>query len=69
MKQGIGFTGALTILFIALKLIGHITWSWLWVLAPLWIPWAIVVVILLATAGVFLMVRLVKFLGKNPVDE
>ena len=34
---GIGFAGLLTILFIALKLTGVITWSWLWVLSPLWI--------------------------------
>lgn len=35
---GIGFFGLLTIVFIALKLTECITWSWLWVLAPLWIP-------------------------------
>ena len=35
---GIGFCGLLTVLFIALKLTGYIHWSWLWVLAPLWIP-------------------------------
>ena len=34
---GIGFAGLLTIVFIALKLMGYITWSWLWVLSPLWI--------------------------------
>ena len=34
---GIGFTGALTILFIALKLLGKIAWSWWWVLSPIWI--------------------------------
>jgi hypothetical protein len=34
---GIGFIGLLTILFIGLKLTGHITWSWVWVLSPLWI--------------------------------
>ena len=34
---GISFTGALTILFIGLKL-GHvINWSWWWVLSPIWI--------------------------------
>ncbi len=27
----------LTILFIALKLMGFITWSWWWVLSPVWI--------------------------------
>ena len=24
--------------FIALRLAGEITWSWVWVLSPLWIP-------------------------------
>jgi len=33
----IEFTGLLTILFIGLKLTGHITWPWVWVLSPLWI--------------------------------
>ena len=38
MKESyISFGSILTILFIALKLTGHITWSWLWVLSPLWI--------------------------------
>ena len=35
---GVGFVGLLTLLFIALKLIGPINWSWWWVLSPLWIP-------------------------------
>jgi len=33
----IGFTGLLSILFIGLKLAGFITWSWVWVLSPIWI--------------------------------
>jgi len=33
---GILFLGLLTIVFITLKLTGFITWSWLWVLSPLW---------------------------------
>lgn len=40
---GIGFLGLLAILFIGLKLTGHITWSWWWVLAPLWIPSVLVI--------------------------
>jgi hypothetical protein len=36
--SGIGFGGALTLLFITLKLIGVIQWSWWWVLSPIWIP-------------------------------
>ena len=35
---GINFFGLLAIVFITLKLTGHITWSWWWVLAPLWMP-------------------------------
>ena len=31
------FFPALTLLFIALKLLGFIDWSWFWVLSPVWI--------------------------------
>ena len=44
---GVGFCGLLAIAFIVLKLTGVIAWSWWWVLAPLWIPAAITVGILL----------------------
>ena len=44
---GIGFLGALTIVFIALKLTNYIDWSWLWVLAPLWIPITITIIVLI----------------------
>jgi len=47
---GVGFTGLLAVLFIGLKL-GHvINWSWWWVLSPLWIGLAIVIVILVFVA-------------------
>ena len=39
------FIEALTILFIAYKLAGLITWSWLWVLSPLWITLSVCAVI------------------------
>ena len=41
----IGFFGLLTIVFIILKLCKIINWSWLWVLAPIWLPIAIVIII------------------------
>lgn len=34
---GIGFSGVLFVVFLVLKLIGVIDWSWWWVTAPLWI--------------------------------
>lgn len=46
-KGGIGFVGLLTILFIALKLLGKISWSWVWVLSPLWIPVAISIILII----------------------
>jgi len=48
------FLPLLTVLFIGLKLTGYITWSWWWVLAPLWIPIAIVLVIL-SIVGLFML--------------
>ncbi len=39
--------GILGLIFITLKLTGHITWSWLWVLAPFWIPISIGLLIFL----------------------
>jgi len=38
---GIGTTGLLGVVFVTLKLCGVINWSWLWVLAPFWLPLAI----------------------------
>ena len=40
-SKGIGFTGALTIAFIVLKLCKIIDWSWVWVFSPLWISAAL----------------------------
>lgn len=47
---GIGFTGLLTIVFIVLKLVGVINWSWLWVLSPIWITVSAVILLLLIAA-------------------
>ena len=53
-SSGIGFCGLLAIVFIVLKIIGKIEWSWLWVLSPLWIPMTIVIIILSIT-GIILL--------------
>lgn len=45
----------LGLLFITLKLTGYIAWPWVWVLAPFWVPVAIVLLVLfgfLLIAGV-----------------
>ena len=45
-KQGeLGIVSVLTIVFIVLKLLGVIQWSWIWVLSPIWISAVIVVAV------------------------
>lgn len=58
---GIGFCGLLTVAFIVLKLTGVINWSWLWVLAPIWIPTAITLAIIV----IVLVAILVRELTPN----
>lgn len=48
--SGLGFTGALTITFIVLKLINVINWSWWWVLSPIWISLSLSIVLLIIIA-------------------
>ncbi len=49
-SSGIGICGVLTIVFIVLKLVGVINWSWLWVLCPLWIDILLTVIVLVIIA-------------------
>jgi hypothetical protein len=44
-SDGIGFGGALFLLFLGLRLAGVIDWPWIWVFAPIWIPLALLGVI------------------------
>ena len=55
-SSGIGFIGLLTIAFVVLKLLGEISWSWLWVLSPLWIAAALTIGILLVI-GIYILVQ------------
>ena len=49
-NHGIGFSGALALIFIVLKLTKVITWSWVWVLSPIWIPFTLVVILTIIMA-------------------
>ena len=53
-SSGIGFAGLLAVTFIVLKLCGVITWSWWWVLSPLWISAAVAIAILVVVLLVVL---------------
>lgn len=55
---GIGVTGLLGVAFVVLKLTGYIDWSWWWVLAPFWVPVALVVALVVAVLLVAFAVAL-----------
>jgi len=56
----IGFTGILTIVFITLKLLGKITWSWLWVLSPIWISTGVFVAVVLGILFALIVTEMLK---------
>ena len=57
VSGGIGFCGLLTIVFIVLKLLGKITWPWIWVLAPIWIELIIVILIYIILGIVIFVIK------------
>jgi len=73
LKRGvnmkINFLGFLAAVFITLKLTGYITWSWWLVLAPLWIPFAVVYVAVFILAIIlflgFIMILLADAFGRH----
>lgn len=64
---GIGFCGLLTIVFITLKLTHIIAWSWLWVLAPLWVSIVLSLAILFGFGGLAFLGLIISLFvkGKN----
>ena len=62
---GIGFCGLLAVAFIVLKLTGVINWSWLWVLAPIWIPTAITLAIIVTVLIVVLVKETLRALERR----
>jgi transmembrane Fragile-X-F protein len=55
--NSIGLGGLLTVLFVGLKLTHYITWSWWWVLSPLWIGLSFTVAVVL---GAFVIALLIE---------
>lgn len=62
MQVSVPWAGILGVLFIGLKLTGYIDWSWVWVLAPFWIPVVIILAIVgMATLAAYILGAEVKF--------
>lgn len=57
---GLGFFDVLGIVFIVLKLMNIITWSWWWVLAPIWIQIAVVGVIAFMVVILMMIIHLIE---------
>ena len=56
------FLSILCLIFITLKLTGYITWSWWWVLSPLWLPIIVVLGATVVIGGLYLLLK--KLFGK-----
>ena len=57
VKGGASFTELLTLVFIVLKLTGVISWSWWWVLSPIWIGFGLAAVICLIVLILYIFVH------------
>lgn len=55
----------LGVVFIILKLTGIISWSWVWVLAPFWIPLALVALILIIVAVIAIIAGIIGFISNR----
>jgi len=56
-----GIAGVLGVVFVTLKLTGHIDWSWVYVTMPFWIG----ILIVLSMTLPFLILGLIKSLKKK----
>ena len=56
-SSGLSLAGVLTVVFVVLKLVGVITWKWIWVLSPLWIGFAFWFLIIFLILGVLMGLR------------
>lgn len=67
---GLGLAGVLFVVFLTLKLCSVIDWNWAWVTAPLWIPIALVLAIIVAMLTAYGTTKLLTatidlFLGRH----
>lgn len=56
-SDSIGFLELLTAIFIVLKLCNVISWSWVWVLSPIWIPIAFVMILFIILGTLSLILK------------
>jgi hypothetical protein len=62
--SGITSGSILGLIFITLKLCGVIHWSWIWVLCPFWIVFAIIILALVISAIIVILQHLYLKIAK-----
>ena len=66
-SKGVGILGVLSVLltvaFVVLKLMGYISWAWIWVFAPLWgyvaLSLLVIIVVFVTIGGI------IKFINRK----
>lgn len=66
---GVSLCTVLFLIFLVLKLVGVIDWSWWWVTAPLWIPVLIVLAISIITLIVIFTIATVRYLIRKRKEK
>lgn len=62
--SGLGLSTVLTIVFVVLKLVGTIDWSWWWVLSPILIDLGLALIVLIGW-GIWFACREERFGGSR----
>ena len=64
---GLGFFSILALIFITLKLLGIISWNWIWVLSPIWIN-MLIGLVFAGFVGLYLIIVIVCTVIKELID-
>ena len=59
-----GTASLLGVLFIGLKLTGYISWPWLWVLSPFWIPLCIAILFFFMIGLIYIIHEVLSKIAK-----
>jgi hypothetical protein len=60
LSWGTPFVFLTTLVFLVLKLTHYIDWNWWWIFAPLWIPIAVALVIIIIWAIILIITKGVR---------
>jgi len=69
MKINGSFFILTALILIFLKLIGEITWSWIWVLSPLWLPFVIPLVTIVVGLSIIITLAIIVFIIEAIVNR